>query len=45
MHIVVKGEEVQVHRKLSGLNDKARTLVEVFDMAEEGRPPEVEEGL
>ncbi|MEM3087465.1 MAG: transposase [Halobacteria archaeon] len=46
VHIVVReGEVVQVHRRLAGLDERTRTLVEVFNMAEGGRLPEVEEGV
>lgn len=47
VHIVVReGEEIQVHRRLSGLTDeRTRVLVEVFHMAEGGRLPGVEEGV
>ncbi len=43
VHIVVgKDEGIQVHRKLSGLNKKARTLIEVFGMANNKILPEVD---
>ncbi len=43
VHIVVKKDEgIQVHRKLSGLDGKTRTLMEVFNMAENEKFPEVD---
>lgn len=43
VHIAVGNEgEVEVYRKLSGLNGETRTLVEVFNMGEDGKLPEVE---
>ena len=43
VHIAVGNEgEVQVYRKLSGLNGETRILVEVFNMSEDGKLPEVE---
>lgn len=43
VHIVVKKDEgIQVHRKLSGLDGKTRTLIEVFNMAENEKFPEVD---
>jgi transposase len=42
-HIVVgRGEGIQVHRKLSGLNDETRTLIEVFGMVENKMLSEVD---
>jgi transposase len=43
VHLVVKkDEEIQVLRKLSGLDDETRVLVEVFNMAENEKFPEVD---
>lgn len=43
VHIVVReGEEIHVHRRLSTIDDKMRTLIEVFNMAEDGKLPEAE---
>ena len=43
VHIVVKKDEgVQVLRKLSGLDSETRILVEVFNMAENEKLPEVD---
>ncbi len=43
VHIVIgKDEGIQVHRKLREFDDETRTLVEVFNMAENGKLPEVE---
>jgi len=43
VHIAVGNEGgVQVYRKLSGLNSETRILVEVFNMSEDGKLPEVE---
>lgn len=43
VHIVVgKDEGIQVHRKLTRLDSKARTLIEVFKMAENEKLPEVD---
>lgn len=43
VHIAVGKEgEIQVYRKLSALNGKTRTLIEVFNMAENKKLPEVE---
>jgi len=43
VHIVVKKDEgIQVHRKLSGLDGKTKTLIEVFNMAENEKFPEVD---
>ena len=43
VHIAVGNEgNVEVYRKLSGLNGETRTLVEVFNMSENGKFPEVE---
>jgi transposase len=43
VHIVVeKDEGIQVHRKLTGLDGKTRTLIEVFNMAENENLPEVD---
>lgn len=33
--VVGKGDNIQVHRKLAGLNDETRMLIEVFKMAED----------
>ncbi|HAW51352.1 MAG TPA: IS1634 family transposase [Flavobacteriales bacterium] len=42
VHIAVGNEgNVEVYRKLSGLNGETRTLVEVFNMSENGKFPEV----
>jgi transposase len=43
VHIAVGSEgNVEVYRKLGGLNGETRTLVEVFNMSENGKFPEVE---
>jgi hypothetical protein len=43
VHIVVKKEEgIQVHRMLSGLDGENRILIEVFNMAENEKVPEVD---
>jgi transposase len=43
VHIAVGNEgKVEVYRKLSGLNGETRTLVEVFNMSENEKLPEVE---
>ena len=43
VHIAVGNEgNVEVYRKLSGLNGETRTLVEVFNMSENGKFTEVE---
>lgn len=43
VHIVVKKDEgIQVHRKLSGLDGKTMTLIEVFNMVENEKFPEVD---
>ena len=43
VHIVVgTGGEIEVHRKLSGLDCETRTLVEMFSMADGGKLPDVE---
>ena len=43
VHIVVgTGDEIEVHRKLSGLDCETRTLVEMFSMADGGKLPDVE---
>jgi transposase len=43
VHIVVKKDEgIQVLRKLTGLDSETRTLVEVFNMAETEKFPEVD---
>jgi hypothetical protein len=43
MHIVVKKDEgIQVLRKLSGIDSETRTLVEVFNMTENEKFPEVD---
>lgn len=45
VHIVVKDEEIQVHRKLTRVDDKIRMLIEVFNMKEDGRMPGVDGGI
>ena len=43
VHILVgKDEGIQVHRRLSGLDDEMRTLIHVFGMAETEKLPEVD---
>ncbi len=43
VHIVVgKGDEMEVHRKLSGLDCETRTLVEMFSIAYGGKLPDVD---
>ena len=43
VHIVVgTSDEIEVHRKLSGLDCETRTLVEMFSMADGGKLPDVE---
>lgn len=43
VHIVVKKEEgIQVHRRLSGVDDETRILVEVFDVGRNENFPEVD---
>ncbi|MBU4319911.1 MAG: IS1634 family transposase [Nitrospinae bacterium] len=43
VHIVVeKDEGIQVHRKLTRIDDDIRTLVEIFNLAENEKFPEVE---
>lgn len=43
VHIVVgKGDEIEVHKKLSGLDCETRMLVEMFSMADGGKLPYVE---
>ena len=43
VHIVVgKDEGIQVHRKLGGLDGETRMLIEVFDMVENEKFPEVD---
>ena len=43
VHILVgTGDEIEVHRKLSGLDNETRTLVEMFSMADDGKLPDVE---
>lgn len=45
VHLCVKGDEIKVYRKLPRLNEKTRTLIEVFDMAENGALPFVDVGI
>jgi len=40
--VVGTGDEMEVHRKLSGLDCETRTLVEMFSMADDGKLPDVE---
>jgi hypothetical protein len=43
VHIVVgKGDEIEVHKKLSGLDGETRMLVEMFSMADGDKLPGVE---
>jgi transposase len=43
VHIVVgTGAEIEVHKKLSGLDSETRTLVEIFSMADGDKLPDVE---
>lgn len=43
VHILVgKDEGIQVHRRLSRLDDKMRTLIHIFDIAESEKLPEVD---
>jgi len=40
--VVGTGDEIEIHRKLSGLDCETRTLVEMFSMADDGKLPDVE---
>jgi transposase len=43
VHIAVgKDDEIQVHRKLTRFDNETRTLIEIFNMAEKEKLPEVE---
>ena len=43
VHIVVgTGAEIEVHKKLSGLDSETRTLVEIFSMADGDKLPDLE---
>ena len=43
VHVVVgTGDEIEVHRKLGGLDCETQTLVEMFSMADGGKLPDVE---
>ena len=37
--VVGKNEEVQVHRKLGGVNEDTRILIDVFNMEDNGKLP------
>jgi len=45
VHIAVKGEEIHVYRKLTRVDDKIKTLIEVFNMKEDGEMPGVDGGI